>query len=165
MTAEEQPPPGGEPGTKPPSGGLGSSVSWKSPTAVTAIVVLLGFVAFVVYMLTAVDVEDTTWTRLVYVFGSVEAIVFAAAGAMFGTQVQRAQTEDAKERAQSQERRADRNVEGAARGQALAKTVKVAKKAGAEDGGGQSFGPPGVGGSTAEVDRLAAVAEELFPDV
>jgi hypothetical protein len=40
---------------------------------------------------------DPQWSHLVYLYGSVEALVFAAVGAMFGTTVQRARVEKAEE--------------------------------------------------------------------
>jgi len=57
--------------------------------------------------------SDTQWTRLAYVFGSVEAIAFAAAGALFGVTVQRDRVEKA-------EQKADKNAQDAANGKALA---------------------------------------------
>jgi hypothetical protein len=48
---------------------------------VVAVPAVLIWVAFVVVMLLAADSGDMTWTRLTFVFRSVEAIAFAAAGA------------------------------------------------------------------------------------
>ena len=59
------------------------------PPMVVAIGAILVWIAFVVVMLFAADSSDLRWTRLSFVFGSVEAIAFAAAGALFGVTVQR----------------------------------------------------------------------------
>lgn len=65
-----------------------------------AVVVLLGFAALVVYLLLrAGPATELEWTRSVYLFGSVEAITFAAAGFVFGREVHRRQAESAEARA------------------------------------------------------------------
>src|SRR5215204_1451362 len=100
---------------------------------VVAILAVLIWVAFVVVMLLASDSGDKTWTRLTFVFASVEAIAFAAAGALFGVSVQR-------ERVQKAEEKADVHAREAANGRALA-AVSIADEAAtaAQDRGGQSF--------------------------
>lgn len=139
------------------------SLTWRSPATAVAVVIILAFIALIVLMIRRIEVSDQEWTRLVYLFGSVEAIVFAAAGALFGTQVQRAQTQEAQDRARHAEQRAERHGEDAVSGRALAKAVKAGRSA---PPASPAFAPPGVGEAAAsDVDRLAVLAEELFPDV
>jgi hypothetical protein len=57
---------------------------------------ILAFLAFIVVLLTRLKAPDLEWERMVYLFGGVEAIAFAAAGYFFGKEVHRAQAEDAK---------------------------------------------------------------------
>ena len=138
------------------------TVGWASLAGVVATAVLVAFGVLVVFMLSkasSADTPDNDWSRLTYVFGSVEAIVFAAAGAIFGTTVQRSNTVRAEQRADSQQQRADAHAEDAAKGRTLAKAVKQSAAA-APGGEVESFG---AGASRPAVD-LAALAEELFPE-
>jgi len=48
--------------------------------------------------------DDLPWTRLTFLLNSLEAVVFAAAGALFGTQVQKVATDTEKNRADKAER-------------------------------------------------------------
>jgi hypothetical protein len=146
-------------GSSPPK----AAATWSSLTGVAAIVVLLAFGVLVVFMLgktASADTPDSDWSRLTYIFGSVEAIVFAAAGAIFGTTVQRSQTVRAEQRADSQQQRADAHTEDAAKGRTLA---KAAKRAAASAPGGREVEGFGAGASRPAVD-LADLAEELFPE-
>jgi hypothetical protein len=129
-----------------------------------AVVVLVLFAALFVYMIVELGAGESRWTRLVFLYGTVEAIVFAAAGAIFGTQVQRANVDRAERRAADAQQRADGNAEAAAGGKALSRTVKAARDAA---GGGS---PPGTrsrglaDGAPSELERLGTIAETLFPD-
>jgi hypothetical protein len=125
---------------------------------VVAIVAVLIWVAFVVVMLLASDSGDMTWTRLTFLFASVEAIAFAAAGALFGVSVQR-------ERVKTAEEKADVHAREAANGRALA-AVNLADEAATpdQDPASQSFSP----GRPPDLDlrrRHGEVARRLFPDM
>jgi hypothetical protein len=120
---------------------------------IAAIVALVAFAAFTAYMITQADAEnEITWTRLAWLFSSVEAIAFAAAGALFGASVQR-------ERAEKAEEDARQNAEAAARGRALAAAVKAEAPAAATRA---REAPEGEDASVAA--RHARLARELFPD-
>jgi hypothetical protein len=125
---------------------------------VVAILAVAIWAAFLVVMLLASDSEDKTWTRLTFVFGSVEAIAFAAAGALFGVSVQR-------ERVQKAEQKADAHARDAASGRALA-AINVADEAATEgrDPAAQSFGAGGAPDAGLR-RRHAEVARRLFPDI
>jgi hypothetical protein len=129
-----------------------------NPLLWIAVATLLGFAAFAGYMVSASgDGNATRWDHLVYVFGSVEAIAFAAAGALFGSQVQRQQTEQARDDAKQARGDADANKTGAANGLALAHaTVAMHEHARSLRAPEESLQPPGL-------DQLAAMAQSLFP--
>src|SRR5688500_10048253 len=61
---------------------------------------LVLFAVIVAVLLDASEMaSERTWSRMVYVYGGVEAVVFGAAGALFGTSIQRGQTRAAEQRA------------------------------------------------------------------
>jgi len=128
--------------------------------------------------------RDPNWDRLVYVFGGLEAIVFAGVGALFGTTVQRgtvaaarAESEQARVDARHAQQELQTTTAAAANGRALAAVVK--KAAGAEpaslpeqSGDERRAGRPDAdlsGGSQdswpdPRIATLAQVAAALFPD-
>jgi hypothetical protein len=65
-----------------------------------AVVILVGFIGSTIFMLLQSSLSDIQWSRDIYLFGGIEAIAFAAAGFLFGTQVQRQQVQAANDRAQ-----------------------------------------------------------------
>jgi hypothetical protein len=125
---------------------------------------------------------DEHWDRLVYVFGGLEAIVFASAGALFGTTVQRgavaaaeAATQQARASAAQAQADARSSAVDAAKGQTLAAAVKAVTAEGASDRVGQSAGDQRYGArpdsqlsehsaSDPGLQALARVASQLFPD-
>jgi hypothetical protein len=125
-----------------------------------AAVVLLAWAALVVFMLVSSSSGELRWTRLAWVFSSVEAVAFGAAGALFGSSIQR-------QRAERAEEAAGRNADAAANGKALAASLK-ADEAAAQAGGGSLIGA-GPGGdqaaaATAQLARRhAELAGQLFP--
>ncbi|GGX48561.1 hypothetical protein [Streptomyces chryseus] len=91
-----------------------------------AIVAVAAWVGFSIYLLTqAGSSKEIEWSRVVWVFASVEAIAFAAAGALFGTSVQRSQTVNAEERAQKAELTASESSKEATAGRALAAAIQA----------------------------------------
>jgi len=132
-----------------------------------AIVVIVGFGILVAVMIAHADVSDTSWNRLAWLFGAVEAVAFTAAGALFGSTVQRRRAERAEEEA-------DANREGAVRGRALAAAITAdgaAASVAAPEARGSRYEPmgpaAGAGGDAARAvaDRHAALARELFGDL
>jgi hypothetical protein len=125
-----------------------------------AIAAIALWAVFVVVMFLLSDSGETRWTRAVYIFGSVEAIAFAAAGALFGVTVQR-------ERVDRAEKKADANEKDAASGRALA-AVNLADGGQVVDQDGESryeaFGAEDA--RDADVRRRhAEAARRLFPDL
>jgi hypothetical protein len=127
---------------------------------VAAWLVLLGWMVF------RTTVPDLEWTRLLVILGSLEAVAFAAAGALFGTTIQRRRVEDTKERAEKADERASQaektsmgNAQGAANGRALATAVKVRRSPRA------AAGVERVSTQQQEAnDELVTLAQRLFPD-
>ena len=68
-----------------------------------AIVALLGFGVFTVYLVLLSTTQEPEWTRDIYLYGGIEAIAFSAAGFLFGSEVRRRQAEAAEERASEAE--------------------------------------------------------------
>lgn len=120
-----------------------------------AVVALVAFAAFVWFMILQRGAEETPWTRLAWLFASVEAIAFAAAGALFGSSVQRQQTEREK-------KRADNNEEAATNGKRLA-TVLVADDPQAGPGL-ESLDQNGRQAVQEITEKHADLARRLFPD-
>lgn len=120
--------------------------------------VLIAFGIFVGVLVSEVDAEETRWTRLAWIFASVEAIAFGAAGALFGSSIQRTRAERA-------EGEAAENRQAAANGRALAELVKAdAPEGGAADEGRlESLGPGDRRAAGDVAKRHADVARRLFP--
>lgn len=123
---------------------------------------LLGWLAF------HTGASEVEWARLLAVLGSLEAVAFAAAGALFGTTIQRRRVEEAKERATKAEDRAAQaekssmaNAQAAVNGKALATAIKARRTRSSAQGVERvSTGHA----QEAVTDDLAALAEQLFPD-
>ena len=101
---------------------------------------LVIWLAFAVYLLTQSGANDAKWGRIVWVFASVEAVAFAAAGVLFGTTVNRQRAEVAEQQATANQR----DAEG---GRALAAALKADEPAVVQEGGAggpQGLGVPGV---------------------
>ncbi len=70
--------------------GGGNGRRWVA-TYWVAILTLLLFSLFVLYMIRHLTATEQAWTRSTYLFASVEAIAFAAVGWLFGREVHREQ--------------------------------------------------------------------------
>jgi len=149
--------------------GLSRTVIWA------ALAILAAFAGLVAYMLISASASEQVWQRQMYVFASVEAIVFAAAGALFGVEVKRQEAAKAvqvadraveeAEEAKKSERQASEEAE---RGRTLAATARglAATPAGTDARGPDVPGARGGPSSTSQQDvlrALAHVANELFP--
>jgi hypothetical protein len=124
-----------------------------------AVAVLALWTGFTVYMITRAGSDgEVLWTRLAWLFSSVEAVAFAAAGALFGSSVQR-------DRAEAAERRADKNADRASNGLALAKNL-LADEPDTESGARalDAMSATNRDGATVIAKRHASLARSLFPD-
>ena len=70
---------------------------------IIGIIVLFVFGFFAVYLTKHTGLQQTEWDRLVYVFGGIEAVAFAAAGYFFGKEVHRERAEKAENKAANAE--------------------------------------------------------------
>jgi hypothetical protein len=124
------------------------------------IIVLLAWGAFIWYMIDRAGTQDETlWARLGWLFGSVEAVAFAAAGAIFGSSVQR-------QRAEAAEKRSDDNAQDAANGRALAtKIIHDAPDTSTGRVRVEAFGPDQQRAASAIAEEYAALARALFPSL
>ena len=127
-----------------------------TPAVIAALVALGALAAFTIYMITEADTgSEVTWSRLAWLFSSVEAIAFAAAGALFGARVHR-------ERAEKAEAEARKSAGDAARGKALAAALKADDAVAAESPATRGLGDDDEDMSLRS--RHARLAQELFPD-
>ena len=148
---------------------------WKEPAFWFGVGVIVAFAGLSLYLIWAAgSVEEIGWTRMLYVYGGLEAIVFAAAGYIFGREVHRERAEAAEGIAQdavkrlrdaNQEKLAaqQREAEISARAQALASVVRSERATtdAQSNGAGVMDGARSLNGTA--VDRIAAVTDDLFP--
>lgn len=147
-------------------------------TVTIAVVLLIAF-GLLVYYLNAKAGSGTelTWERRVYLFGAVEAIVFTAAGWIFGREVNRQQVNLAENRANTSEQRADAAVgdaadakvkaaDLAARGEA-AKAAVLSRYTALSNAQGvrtKSVYGDKAGAASTELEDLANFMRTLYPD-
>ena len=137
---------------------------------IVAILVLVGFAVFVAYLVIKVtSSSEESWTRLVYLFGAVEALVFTAFGWLFGREVNRGAAKSAETRADTAENRAEvASVQAAdqkARGEALKAGIEARANRAATPSGVEERSIGGTPGPAAsrDIDELVAFARTLFP--
>ena len=129
--------------------------------------------------------DDAQWDRLVFLFGALEALCFAGAGALFGTSVQRGNViqarQDASEaKATAEAAREEASARGleaeaergnarvqAERGMNLAETIRAVAAAGADQGQAERQGARpeefGAAAAPAALEPVVELANRLFP--
>ena len=133
----------------------------------TAVGALVTWVAFSIVLLFNIGKNETEWTRIAWVFGSIQSVAFAAAGALFGTAVQQQNVSTAQQQAATAKQDADQQRDAATKGRALAAVMQAeapAQPAG-DAGGLRAMGPPAAAvAESAEVlrQRHAQVSRSLF---
>jgi hypothetical protein len=148
--------------------GTSSRSSLSRPATLVAVSAVIVWLAFSIYLLAqARSSSELQWTRIAWVFGSVEAVAFAAAGALFGTAVQRDRAEQAETRAQTAEQAAGQNLQDATKGRALAAAIQADAGVGAEQGTGplQPMGASQTPAGDETLRRYAQLARSLFGDL
>jgi hypothetical protein len=78
-----------------------------------------------IVLLFNVGKNETEWTRVAWVFGSIQSVAFAAAGAIFGTAVQQQNVSSAQQEAATAKKVADQQSDMASKGRALAAMVQA----------------------------------------
>jgi hypothetical protein len=148
----------------------GEGLKATAGVAVT-VAALVGFAVVVAVLWGKADDagNETAWARWTFLLAGVEAIAFAAAGWLFGREVNRSaaksaqqQAKDAQKTAQAETRRA---ATAEADGRALRDQIEIKAGAAAQTPGdvlGDST--PGRAGPAAELAELAAFAHRRFPE-
>jgi hypothetical protein len=144
------------------------NVQWKWQFVVAGILLVM-FGVLTGLMLMWADGPSEEWKNRMFIFSSVEAIVFTAVGWIFGREVHREGVETARDDAKEAQTKADTKQQEAAgeraKGMRLAGAVEmievptVRSQGDAEDVG---FAPAGAA-ATSQVDRVRELARELYP--
>ncbi len=152
--------------------GDGSSSSPKLTGAALwiAIFAIVVWIGFSIFLITKAGANETEWTRIAWVFGSIQAIAFAAAGALFGTAVQQQNINNAQQAATSAKKDADQQREAAANGRALAAAIQAEAATEPPGGaGGIQRASVASAASTGSADELrqrhAQLSRSLFGDL
>jgi hypothetical protein len=152
--------------------GDGSSASPKLSGAAlwVAIFAIAVWIGFSIFLIVKSGTNETEWTRIAWVFGSIQAIAFAAAGALFGTAVQQQNVDNAQQRAVSARNDADQQREAAARGRALAVAMQAEEAAQTTAGAGgvqraAVASSPGTESADELLRRHARLSRALFGDL
>lgn len=130
-----------------PKAGAASSTPAKltGPALWMAIFAVVVWIGFSVLLIVRAGTNDTEWSRIAWVFGSIQAIAFAAAGALFGTAVQQQNVSNAQQQAATAKQDADQQRDAATKGRALAATMQAegAAQAGTPTDDRKPTGPDG----------------------
>lgn len=121
-----------------------------------ACVALTGFGVFILALLFMLDLKEVNWTRALYLLNGVEAIAFAAAGYLFGREVNRGRAQNAEQLATSEKKRANK---AEAQGQALADVARGL----AGESRGQAPGLESIRDPDQRLQVLAELCNTLFP--
>lgn len=146
-------------GTESTDGGVEPGSSLSGTALVVAVTVIAVWLGLLVWLAFDTDASEVTWSRLLVVLGSVEAVAFAAVGALFGATVQRQRVADLQARADAAESRAEANQTAAINGERLAAAVRVTHTPGT-DGGAERLSADARLGA----DPVLELANRLFPD-
>jgi hypothetical protein len=123
---------------------------------------LAGFIVFVAVLIFLRDNDN--WDRLIYVFSGYEALVFAGAGALWGTELKRREAAAAIDKADKAEEKATNAEQAAAAGRAL--RAQIAAKLESRQVESRRGARPGAEPepSAAELDlrELHTLADKLF---
>jgi hypothetical protein len=136
---------------------------------ITGILVLIGFGGFTFFMVVSRAEGEPQWSHLVYVYGGIEAIAFAAAGFLWGREVNRQRAETAEQTATLATHQAQQAQVRAAqqeqRGRAVA--ALVAQKVGSAAAKAATFGSLGLAAvhtaTQADLQEIDEFARTMFP--
>lgn len=146
-------------GTESTDGGAEPGSSLAGAALVVAVTVIAVWLGLLIWLAFDTGASEVTWSRLLVVLGSVEAVAFAAVGALFGTTVQRQRVADLQARAEAAETRAEANQTAVINGEKLAAAVKATRTPGTDGGAERLSVDPRLGG-----DPVLELANRLFPD-
>ncbi|SRR6266487_153112 len=166
-----------DPAREPDCQGGGSQLPWRWQFIV-ATLLLVAFAVLTVFMLSWANAKPPVWQNRIYVFSSVEAIVFTAVGWIFGREVHRAEAEsaqqqageakvDAKENLELARQKADEAAGERAKGMSLAAAVATlpagpaGRRGQARDAGAAAEDS----GSSAQLASVKDLARRLYGDL
>ena len=173
-----------EPVTDKPTGQTSSSGLKDLVALVVGVLAIFALGVMIAYLVRRAGTQTTelTWGRLIYLLNGVEAIAYAAAGFLFGREVNRARAEKAEEARddamttaeEARETAADARVKATkaetaheTAGRAI-KTALQAKKVSNQSDRGATYGTLGPEDVTtlvvSDYQELLALAESLFPE-
>jgi lysylphosphatidylglycerol synthetase-like protein (DUF2156 family) len=144
------------------------NMQWKWQFVVAGMLIV-AFAVLTFFMLSWADAPAEEWKNLVFVFSSVEAIVFTAVGWLFGREVHREGAETARKDAAEAQDKADANQREAA--DEKAKGMRLAGAVEAMDGTttlrtqgeGEDVGFAPADAGLSQVDRVRQLARDLYP--
>lgn len=117
------------------------------------------------FTLTTPNITEVEWGRNVYLYGALEALAFAAAGFLFGREVNRQRAEQAEKNADSAQRKANAAnaaaATNAANGRALAEGVRAFADTPAEEALGVQAASPAM--KPTGLRALRRMADSMFP--
>ncbi|MBT9187789.1 hypothetical protein [Zobellia russellii] len=133
---------------------------------VIAIALLIAYGFFIYFLIGKVDSGDPSWSRLIYLFSGVEAIVFAAVGFLFGKEVNRQRAEKAeiekKQVEEQKEKIKDEKVAEHNKGLVLGAMIMQAE--GSQNKSMENRGLE-MEISSSELQSIAEKAKQLYPEL
>ena len=135
---------------------------------IIAIGVLIAYGFFIYFLIGKADAKELDWSRLIYLFSGVEAIVFAAAGFLFGREVNRKRAENAEEEkkhAESQKEVAEKQaVEERKKGLILG-TMVIQEEKTAASMTSENVALEGMASKPGAVASMAKSARSMYPEL
>ncbi|PKA97242.1 hypothetical protein B0O79_0895 [Flavobacteriaceae bacterium MAR_2009_75] len=139
---------------------------WFSFEKLIAFAVLVFYGFFIHFLIGKVDSGDPSWSRLIYLFSGVEAIVFAAVGFLFGKEVNRRRAEKAEtekkevevQKEKIKEEKVEEHNKGLVLGAMIMQAENGQKKPTANRGLEMEI-------SSSELHGLAEKAKQLYPEL
>jgi hypothetical protein len=126
---------------------------------VVAVAVIVVWLGLLIWLAISANASDIAWSRQLVVLGSVEAVAFAAVGALFGTTVQRQRVADLTAQRDAAQSWAEANQAAAVNGEKLAVAVRTANASKADSRAEQLSASGRAGG-----DPVLELANLLFPE-
>lgn len=133
---------------------------WVAP--IVAVVLLIGLIIFYVVLFLNLNAATEAWQRLTYMSGGMEAIAFAAAGYLFGKEVNRQQAQDATADKKQAQAAAKTATDNGNKLKTLILTKLEVHKA-MQSGIKSLAAPPTSQNTETDLQDLANLANTLFP--
>ncbi|WP_400072415.1 hypothetical protein [Zobellia russellii] len=143
------------------------NLGWSSVSLfLVALGILIAYGFFIYFLIGKVDSGDPSWSRLIYLFSGVEAIVFAAVGFLFGKEVNRQRAEKAeiekKQVEEQKEKIKDEKVAEHNKGLVLGAMIMQAE--GSQNKSMENRGLE-MEISSSELQSIAEKAKQLYPEL